>query len=208
MPLARPPPGADQAQTTATPNQTPRPVIFGWTALDLHCFGGVGPGQFHLEDFNYYLSVLTRPLRQSCPERPLATPSRTSCGNEYMVFIYARDVSDILPGVAASDQNAFDTSPPTTAGGLSREVGSNTLPSPGLGRGRGCLLSTRSGFNGVFMSRQGKRPGIHDQVLQRRRPIQVTSGATIQGISRGRYPIPFRSRPSAIPTTTPRRTPG
>ena len=199
---------------TATPRPDPHaPGNFRVTALGT-CTVSVAwdPVNFTLEDFNYYLSGTNQAPPAVLPRTATShTFTGLGAGNEYWFFIYARDVSGHSSGQSQLvTRTLSDTSPPTTAPGVSvTEVGSNYASIAWTpAEDGGCLLSYEVWVNGSLYVQTGRNVLAYTIRFLQPATTNSRSGATTQGISRGRSPIPFRSRPChPIPTTTPRRTP-
>ena len=164
------------AQTNPNPNPdpTPRPDPhapgnFRVTALGT-CTVSVAwdPVNFTLEDFNYYLSGTNQAPPAVLPRTATShTFTGLGAGNEYWFFIYARDVSGRTSGQSKLVTRTLpDTSPPTTAPGVSvGEVGSNYASIAWIRRGRRMLVVLRGlGERQSLCPDREKRLGLHHQV--------------------------------------------
>ena len=122
--------GGPRPRPTATPRPDPHaPGNFRVTALGT-CTVSVAwdPVDFTLEDFNYYLSGTNQAPPAVLPKTATShTFTGLGAANEYWFFIYARDVTGRPSGQSQLvTRTLSDTSPPTTAPGVSvTEVGSN-----------------------------------------------------------------------------------
>jgi hypothetical protein len=190
---------------TATPRPDPHaPGNFRVTALGT-CTVSVAwdPVDFTLEDFNYYLSG----TRQAPPAvLPSTATSHTFTGlgaaNEYWFFIYARDVTGRPSGQSQLvTRTLSDTSPPTTAPGVSvTDVGSNYASIAWTpAEDGGCLLSYEVWVNDSLYVQTGRN--VLAYTIRFLQPA-TTNSVTVRGYDSRNQQGPF-SDPVSITTLPP-----
>ena len=190
---------------TATPRPNPHaPGNFRVTALGA-CTVSVAwdPVDFTLEDFNYYLSGTNQAPPAVLP-RTATSHTFTGLGaaNEYWFFIYARDVSGRPSGQSQLvTRTLSDTSPPTTAPGVSvTEVGSNYASIAWTpAEDGGCLLSYEVWVNGSLYVQTGRN--VLAYTIRFLQPA-TTNSVTVRGYDSRNQQGPF-SNPVSITTLPP-----
>jgi Fibronectin type III domain len=190
---------------TATPKPSPNaPGNFRVTALGT-CTVSVAwdPVNFTSEDFNYYLSGTNQATPAVLPKTATShTFTGLGAGNEYWFFIYARDVSGKASGQSqVVTRTLSDTSPPTTAPGVSvTEVGSNYASIAWTpAEDGGCLLFYEVWVNGSLYVQTGKN--VTAYTIRFLKPA-TTNSVTVRGYDSKRQTGPF-SNPVSITTLPP-----
>jgi hypothetical protein len=190
---------------TATPKPSPNaPGNFRVTALGT-CTVSVAwdPVNFTSEDFNYYLSGTNQATPAVLPKTATShTFTGLGAGNEYWFFIYARDASGKASGQSqVVTRTLSDTSPPTTAPGVSvTEVGSNYASIAWTpAEDGGCLLFYEVWVNGSLYVQTGKN--VTAYTIRFLQPA-TTNSVTVRGYDSKNQRGPF-SNPVSITTLPP-----
>jgi hypothetical protein len=194
---------------TPTPNPTPKPAPnapgnFRVTA-QTECTVTVAwdPINFTTADFNYHLSGAYRVTPAILPKTATShTLTGLAPGNEYWLYIYAKDTTGKASGQAqTTTRTPSDTSPPTTAPSVSvTEVGSNYASVAWTpAEDGGCILSYEVFVNGSLYSQTGK--GVTSIILRFLQPA-TTYSVTVRGYDSRLQRGPF-SNPVSITTLPP-----
>jgi chitodextrinase len=188
---------------TASARRLPTPENFRVTAQTAYTVTVAwSPPRNNLGDFNYYLSGAYGVTPAVLPKTATShTFTRLHSGNQYWLFIYAKDAGENTSGTAsATTRTLLDTTPPSTGPVIKvTEIGSNYVSLSWTAAQDDCpFLSYQVSVNGDPYTAPSPNLSATLRFLQ----PQTTYTLTVRGRDEGHFWSPF-SAPVAVTTLPP-----